>query len=62
MIMQQRHFELIAATIKDMDEFVDGDNYGHDVREHVAREFASRLRTANPQFNTDRFLRACGVE
>lgn len=60
MTMQRRHFELIAETIA---ELADGNHplHGQDIR-MIALRFANKLRATNPNFNRDRFLRACGVE
>lgn len=62
MTMQRRHFKLIAETINALD--ASAPYYGPlsplEVRK-VAFEFAHKLRTTNPNFNHDRFLRACGV-
>jgi len=32
------------------------------VRTAIAREFALMLREDNPEFNRDKFLKACGVD
>ena len=50
--MTRRDFELIAATIAAMAAFD---------RQFCARAFANALAGTNPQFDRDRFLRACGV-
>lgn len=50
--MQHRHFATIATIIREMP----ADVYGP---EQVARIFEARLRNTNPNFDGDRFLRAC---
>jgi hypothetical protein len=64
MTMQRRHFELIAETIKEMvDDYANEPDHPYrDMGRVVAVRFASKLKSTNPQFNRDRFLRACGVE
>lgn len=56
--IQRRHYEAIARIIAEMDS--SGDN--HTVQVEVAKHFASELRYTNPNFNRDRFLKACGVQ
>lgn len=58
---QRRHFEFIARTLRDAVDAHECDSLTI-TREGLAREFARDLRATNPQFNADRFLRACGVE
>lgn len=69
--MEWRHFEAIAAIIRDMKgevtlayDIEEGDFGGPNDREvrEVARYFAHRLPETNPNFNRARFLEACGVE
>lgn len=59
MTMQCRHFELIAETLS-----ASCHNAGllQSDRESIARDFADKLASTNPNFNRARFLRACGVE
>lgn len=53
-LFQHRHFAFIAATIKQThDDFR---------RMHMAYAFANELEKTNPNFDRDRFLRACGIE
>lgn len=65
MSMQRRHFELIAETIKrarfspNVSPFK---GISEDAHSTIAREFAQSLKATNPNFNTARFLTACGVE
>ena len=50
---QRRHFEFIAATIRNLPTGSNG--YMHV----VAPAFAKALIATNPQFNVERFLAAC---
>lgn len=61
MTMQRRHFELIAETLKNTRETIQGEQHKviHDL---YAKAFAQALRSTNPQFNRERFLKACGVD
>jgi hypothetical protein len=65
MTMTRQHFALIAEVIKDaQSEFTSalGDEHGQMAQEIISTLFASELRQTNPNFNRDRFLRACGVD
>lgn len=56
--MTRKDFELLAEFVKDL-------SMNHDKSvplETIARKLAKKLRSTNPRFNEDRFLRACGVE
>ena len=48
--MSRKDFELIATTIKSLPN-----------RDQNAVAFADALRSTNPLFDRDRFLRACGA-
>jgi hypothetical protein len=48
--LERRHFELIAAVIRDLGE----DN----LKAVVAGKFAEALAPTNPLFNHDRFIKA----
>lgn len=50
--LQHRHFATIAAIIADFP----GD------REALAQHFGYRLQETNANFDSQRFIRACGVE
>ena len=52
--MTRKHFELIARTIAEL-ELKNADH------EYVAAEFMRVLAGANPQFDSARFLKACGA-
>ena len=62
--MTRRDFELIAGTLKDARWPADklGAPTHNGAVDAVARDFAGRLRSTNPNFNRARFLTACGVE
>jgi hypothetical protein len=49
----KKDFQLIADTIRY--------NLGPPCRERAAEAFADALRSTNPRFDRERFLRACGV-
>ena len=52
--MARRHFELIAATIRDLDGTMTREDC-----ECIAEHFAAALRTTSPNFQHARFLAAC---
>ena len=59
--MQRRHFELIAAALKDMTP------YARTMAEwaflqQTACRFADRLALTNHLFKRDKFMRACGLD
>jgi hypothetical protein len=53
--MSRKDFELIAQTINEL-------QFTANERTCIALAFARRLATTNPNFDPDRFFRACGVE
>ncbi len=59
--MQRRHFEFIAATLRDLrnDPVFSTDRIA--VLNEVTREFSNRLQATNGQFDRARFERACGI-
>lgn len=64
MTMQRRHFELIAEVLRATRSEFEGaasltPKY---VLARTVENFAKKLYATNPNFNRDRFLRACGVE
>lgn len=63
MTMRRHHFAFIADVLQ---EATSSDPNGWSISIGQARQialvFATRLRTTNPNFNRERFLRACGVE
>ena len=63
MSMTKKDLELIAEIISG---FPSGDSGFTPARtsltrEYIAHSFAQRLGERNPLFNTERFLKACGV-
>ncbi|OHV58137.1 hypothetical protein LCM4576_08360 [Mesorhizobium sp. LCM 4576] len=52
--MQHRHFAAIAAMVRDLPERVN--------RLTVARSFAGKLASSNPNFDRERFIAACSVD
>lgn len=60
MTMQRRHYELIAETIKDAPYNTEEERRFQRIR--WAHHFATYLSHTNPNFNSSRFLRACGLE
>lgn len=61
MTMTRAHFKLIAETLRECGAD-DEAQYPVISRTGGARNFASALARTNPNFDRDRFLRACGVE
>jgi hypothetical protein len=55
--MTRKDFVLIANIIKAYRAAI-----GSVHADQMARDFASALRSTNPEFKRDRFLTACGVE
>jgi hypothetical protein len=51
--MQHRHFAAIAAIIAKIPP------YNYEERRFIARHFAEELSHTNPNFDRDRFLKAC---
>jgi len=67
MTMQRRHFELIAQILRDEGQHqgASSPDYQGGRRQAVldiATRFARDLSHTNPQFDRNRFLKACGVE
>lgn len=57
--MTSQHFELIAKTIREMDKVNNQEHGFIDIREDVAYEFALALKKTNPNFDKERFVKAC---
>lgn len=55
----RRHYVFIADTINQVRDHTPSSQERAD---DTARVFAHALATTNPNFNRERFLRACGVE
>lgn len=62
MTMQRRHFELIAETIAQLSSLYMDEPITRKQQRAIAERFSNALYNTNPQFNRDRFLRACRVE
>ena len=60
--MTRKDFELIADTIRNLRDASYESGVNELQREMIAKQFAAALRSTNPNFNRDRFVRACGVE
>ena len=54
--MTRKDFVLIARTIRNSSEIID-----ETALEALAENFAEELAETNPNFDRDRFLKACGV-
>jgi hypothetical protein len=58
---QRRHYQFIASLLKaEMD--LESTVSGMAALQGLARSFASRLASTNPNFDRARFLAACGME
>lgn len=57
--LQHRHFATIATIIREMDKVSNQEHGFIDIREDVAEHFADLLGKTNPNFDRERFLRAC---
>lgn len=71
MAFTQRHFELVARTIKLRADTWLCDIAGDDPKVTqasrellvcLARDFADAFKADNPRFDRDRFMKACGLE
>lgn len=67
MIMQRRHFELIAEGLAHskppfLGQTREEVNAAKAQWERTTANIASVLSTTNPNFNRAKFLKACGVE
>lgn len=63
--MTRKDFELIAATIREVREFFE-DRYDGDIRmryimDTITGTLAGKLKTTNPRFDSERFMRACAT-
>ena len=71
MAMSRKHFEAIAATLRDaritptdseISPFDEGFNEGSlAASSKIARGLADYFATENPNFDRQRFLKACGL-
>jgi hypothetical protein len=55
--MTRNDFELIARVVKAHRLYA-----GSGTVDQLARDMAEALRATNKQFNSDKFIRACGAE
>ncbi len=64
MTMQRRHYEFIAAVLKEAMENYDHPNGvgGKQTTKEISSRMARHLADTNPSFDRARFLRACGVQ
>ena len=61
MMFAHRHYEHIAAAIRERMESIDGAGNECFVLDRLARHMADGFAIDNPNFNRERFLKACGV-
>ena len=59
--MTAKDFNLIADIFKGLREDYINDGRAVEVLDDTAQEFAHRLADTNPRFDSERFLKACGV-
>lgn len=62
MVMQRRHFELIAEALRASRPEPDADEERWTQWKLTVAEFCGRLSVTNGLFNRSRFREACGVE
>lgn len=67
--MTKKDFELIATSLRKSREDTFDFNSSikeiaavREANEHIAHNLALALATTNPQFDEDRFLKACGIK
>ena len=65
-VLQRRHFEFIARTIKSINVPGTESDLAYlavidAIRAKLAEAFASELAATNPKFDQTRFIKACGV-
>lgn len=61
MTMTRSHFQMIADSIATVRAANPGANSSATL-EALAHEFAAKLSSTNPRFDSRRFLTACGIE
>ena len=59
MKLTRQHFQMIADEISATRQVYATDEKAQRLLTVLACSFAARLRSSNPQFSEDRFLRAC---
>jgi hypothetical protein len=55
--LQHRHFAFIASVIAKMPDF----EFGADIKQSTALQFADACAANNPRFDRRRFFAACGL-
>jgi len=58
----KQYYEAIAEIIKGHIDFDDCLSTGAFVAKSISRELANYFAKGNPNFNSDKFLKACGVK
>ena len=56
MKLQRRHFEFISDVIASLPN----DNVGNIMKYYITQRFVMELKATNPQFNEEKFIKACG--
>lgn len=63
--MTRKHFEAIAAIIANRkgwpDSTIQFDQGYETALDHIEDDLADYFETVNPNFNRDKFLKACGL-
>ena len=59
--MTKKHFETIAAIIRRLSTIAVPDESGQGMLSAVAVDLADYFATVNPNFDRERFLKACGL-
>ena len=55
--MTRKHFERIASIIRKFP----AETYGWSAKETLAKEFIQMFEEDNPNFDDERFIKACGI-
>lgn len=65
MALSRKYYEMIAESIKaTLDDLIPGGDHYMYANIHsfqLAHRFADQLQKDNPNFNRERFIKACGV-
>ena len=59
--MTKQHFEAIAKILQNYHDSNYKSTETYHVIDELIGDFSSYLRTTNPNFDTIRFLKACGI-
>lgn len=54
--------EILKAARGRIDRLSEGEKGADRLIDSVARDFAAYFRSENPRFDSDRFLKACGIK